>query len=66
MLPQEIGHRRNQRVGVFGIETPQDGEQRRIGHDPGEQFGVLDLPRHQGPRHPGVLQDRDAPPQLPQ
>ena len=45
------------------ISTPSE---RQVGHDVGEQLGVLDLPGHHRLRHAGVLQQADQLAELPE
>ena len=41
-------------------EPHENRKKRHVGHDVGEEFRVLHLPRHDGLRHTGALQQADA------
>ena len=66
LLAEDVGDRRDQRVGALRLESHEHAEQRHVGHDVGEELRVLDLAGHDRLAHSGVLQEADALPQLPE
>ncbi len=66
VVAQHGGHGADQTVGVPPAQLGEDGKQRRVRNDVGEDFGVLHLPRHHGMGHAGLLQHLDAGAELPE
>ncbi len=64
VVAQHISDSGNDRIRVAGFEPHQHRHQRLIRNDLGEELGVLDLPRHDGFADAGLLQQRDAGPEL--
>ena len=59
----DLGDRRDQRVGVARPKPCQHRQHRHVRQNL-EDLGVLDLPRHDGMRHTGLVEHLEARPQM--